>query len=176
MIVVQYKAKVPVTQQHTPTHRFEGDIIVINDKCFVLRYTNLHKPPYFSPKLLYECSKTIIAREDCIFLLELSKVLLLLTSICKLTFKAFNLSPLQSVETTKLISTVEPELGKTILHKNQNNNIERLKQQTGYSKMPIFWQLYPRGAQKLTEMTSMIDTFANRFQNSRFQKLLLTYI
>lgn len=102
-----------MTQQHTPTQRFEGDIIGINDKCFVLRYTNFHKPPYFSPKLLYECSKTIIACEDCIFLLELSKVLLLLTSICKLTFKAFNLSPLQSVETTKLISTVEPELGKT---------------------------------------------------------------
>lgn len=118
-----------MTQQHTPTQRFEEDIIVINDKCFVLRYTNLHKPPYFSPKLLFECSKTIIASEDCISLLELSKVLHLLTSICKLSFKAFNLSPLQSVETTKLISTVEPELGKkyytkirTTTLKGSNNN------------------------------------------------------
>lgn len=127
-----------MTQQHTPTQRFEEDIIVINDKCFVLRYTNLHKPPYFSPKLLFECSKTIIASEDWFSLLELSKVLHLLTSICKLSFKAFNLSPLQSVETTKLISTVEPELGKKILHKNQNNNIERLKQQRDILKYQFF--------------------------------------
>jgi len=44
--------------------------------------------------------------------LELSTVLLLLTSVCKLAFKAINLSPLQSVVTVNIRITIGPELGK----------------------------------------------------------------
>ena len=55
-------------------------------------------------------------------MLELITVLLLLTSICKLTFKAYSLPPLQFVVTTNFKDTVGPELGKKILYKNQNNS------------------------------------------------------
>jgi len=47
-----------------------------------------------------------------VVVLELSTVLLLLTSFCKLTFKAINLSPLQSIVTLNIRITFKPELGK----------------------------------------------------------------
>ena len=54
-------------------------------------------------------------------MLELSTVLLLLTSLCKLTLKAINLSPLQLIVTDNVKFTSGPELGKKALQlcKNQ---------------------------------------------------------
>ena len=47
-----------------------------------------------------------------VIVLELSTVLLLLTSICKLAFKVINLSPLQLVVIVNIRITIGPELGK----------------------------------------------------------------
>ena len=44
--------------------------------------------------------------------LELSTLLLLLTSFCKLSFNVINLTPLQLVVTLNVKATIEPELRK----------------------------------------------------------------
>jgi len=50
-----------------------------------------------------------------VVVLELSKVLLLLTSLCRLAFKPIKLTTLQSIVTFNIRVTIGPELGKETL-------------------------------------------------------------
>ena len=100
--------KISVTQRYTPIQRFKCDIIVINDKCLILGFTLIS----FRPKLSTEYLNAVIKVRGLHAVLELMTVLLLLTSLCKLTFKARKLSAPQLVVTVNCRITVGPELEK----------------------------------------------------------------